>query len=458
MTAPRGAPAFAAAAKLTVAQRMDGLPVTWLHLAILGLGTLGLFTDIAEVALSNALAAVFLAPPYRVPAGELSLLLASVFAGGAIGAPVFGWLADRHGRRITLQAALALIVASSFAAAASPGIWWMTAFRFVSGLAIGGYPPLTGAYLSDLLPPKRRGMMLYVCAALAFLGAPAMIFLFRALAPIAPFGIEAWRWSLTIGGLVATLAGALFALVPESPRWLAAVGRGAEADRACRRFEASAGIASPPVGDVAAAMPASDKGSFAALAANPLHRRRGLLLSALFILGPWATIGFPLLSAAVLVHKGFNVRDSLRFASISMVGPTLGNLGIAAFVDRFERRVAIVGCAGAMVVIGIVFASATGLTPLIVAGVLFNLASAVYSAALAIYAVELFPTDLRATATAGAWGLGRAVSAIVPLTLLPLLTSYGPPAMFAIIAGVLIASIALVLKAGPPGLARQPLP
>jgi MFS transporter, putative metabolite:H+ symporter len=458
MTIPQGAPAFAAAARLTVAQRMDRLPVTRLHLAILALATLGLFTDIAEVALSNALAAVFLAPPYKVPSWELSLLLASVFAGGAIGAPVFGWLADRHGRRIALQAALALIVASSIAAAASPGIWWMTAFRFISGLAIGGYPPLTGTYLSDVLPPRRRGTLIYVCAALAFLGAPGMILLFRALAPVAPFGIEAWRWSLALGGLVAAVAGALFALVPESPRWLAAVARHAEADRACRRFEVAAGITPPPVSDADVAMPSSDKGSFGALVAYPLHRKRALLISALFTLGPWATIGFPLLSAAVLVHKGFNVRDSLLFASISMFGPTLGNLGIAPFVDPFERRIVIVGCAGAMIVVGIVFASATGLAPLIAAGVLFNLASAVYSAALAIYAAELFPTGLRATATAGAWGLGRAVSAVVPLTLLPLLKSYGTPAMFAIIAGALAVSMALVLKAGPPGLARQPLP
>ncbi|HEY6834681.1 MAG TPA: MFS transporter [Pseudolabrys sp.] len=458
MTILQGAPAISAATELTVARRMDRLPVTRLHAAIVTLCTLGLFTDIAEIALSNALAVVFLAPPYKVPAWELSLLLASAFAGGAVGAPVFGWLADRHGRRIALRAALVLIFVSSLAAAASSDIAWMTAFRFLSGLAIGGYPPLTAAYLSDVLPPKRRGTLMFVCAALAFLGAPAMIFLFRTLAPIAPFGIEAWRWSLTIAGLVSALAAALFALVPESPRWLAAMGRHADADCACRRFEAAANIASPPIADTPVTMQARDKGSFRVLLATPVHRRCALLISALFMLGPWATIGFPLLSAAVLVQKGFNVRDSLLFATLSMFGPTLGNLAIAPFADRFERRVAIVCCAGAMIAVGIVFAGSTALAPLIVAGILFNLASAVYSAALSLYATELFPTDLRATATAGAWGLGRVVSAIVPLTLLPLLTGYGPPAMFTIIAAVLLVSIALVLKAGPPGLARQPVP
>ena len=46
---------------------------------------------------------------------------------------------------------------------------------------------------------------------------------------------------------------------------------------------------------------------------------------------------------------------------------------------------------------------------------------------------------------------------IVPLTLLPLLTGYGPPVMFAIIAAALLASITLLVTAGPPGLLRKPI-
>lgn len=104
-----------------VTRRLDSLPITRLHAAALAVCTLGLFTDIAEVALSNALAAIFLAPPHSMPRGSLSLLLASVFAGGAVGAPVFGMLGDRLGRGRALQASLALMAAGSLAAAASQG-------------------------------------------------------------------------------------------------------------------------------------------------------------------------------------------------------------------------------------------------------------------------------------------------------------------------------------------------
>jgi putative MFS transporter len=440
----------------SIAQRLDRLPVTALHLAIFALCGFGLFADIAEVALSNAFSGIFLASPYHVSRGELSLLLASVFAGGAIGAPAFGWLADRYGRRIALQTALAVLVASSLAVAASANVSTMTMFRFVSGLALGGYPPLTAAYLSDLLPPRRRGSLMMLCAALAFLGAPAVILMIRWLTPIAPLGIEGWRWALIFGSACSATTAALLFLVPESPRWLASIGRAAKAEQACRRFETSAGIAPPAAG----AAPVADvpkASGFSALAGDRVSLRRTALLGALFMLAPWAAIGFPLLSAAVMVQKGFHVSDSLLFAGLTMFGPTLGITVAAAFIDRIPRRMAMVLCAVVMVVTGIGFAISTELTPLIAAGVVFNLASAVYSAVLSLYSAELLPTHLRASASAGVWGLGRVVSAFVPIALLPLLGGYGAVAMFTVISLALAAAIILIVVVGPPGRERKPV-
>ncbi|WP_371421642.1 MFS transporter [Tardiphaga sp.] len=449
-----GAPASAAVP--TIATRLDGLPVSPLHLGIFALCAFGLFADIAEVALSNAFSGIFLAPPYSISRGDLSLLLASVFAGGAVGAPVFGWIADRYGRQIALQSALAVLALSSLAVAASRDVATMTAFRFISGLAIGGYPPLTSAYLSDLLPPKRRGSLMMLCGALAFLGAPAIILMIRWLTPIAPWGIEGWRWALIFGSACSTLTGLLFFLVPESPRWLASVGRDAEADVSCRRFEASARQPSPPAISAPETIATKSSG-FRALARDRISLRRTALLAALYVLGPWATIGFPLLSAAVMVQKGFHVSESLLFAGLTMFGPSIGIAAAAAFVDRIPRRLALIACAVVMIATGLTFAISTVLTPLIVTGIVFNLASAVYSAVLSLYAVELLPTHLRASATAGAWGLGRIVSALVPIALLPLLGSHGAIAMFTVISAALIVSGTLIGIAGPPGRERKPV-
>jgi putative MFS transporter len=438
----------------TIAARLDALPLTFLHMAILALCTLGLSADIGEVALSNTFSVLFLAPPYHASHSEVSLLLGSIFAGGAIGAPAFGWWADQRGRRATLQIALAVLVASSLAVAASPNIAAMTAFRFVSGLALGAYPPLTAAYLSDVLPPRRRGLLMMLCAAFAFLGAPALIFLIRWLTPLAPFGIEGWRWALIAGAGIAAATFLLFFLVPESPRWLAALGREAKADDNCTRFETAARQSQLQLSEPQPDPASQPKTAPDLIASN--RTGRVVLLCALYALAPWASVGFPLLSATVLVHKGFHTSDSLLFAALSMFGPTIGITIAALFIDRIERRIALMLCAIGMAAFGLIFAVSSDLSALIGFGNIFNLASAIYSAILALYGAELFPTSWRATATAGAWGIGRIVSAFVPIVLLPLLTGQGVLAMFGVIATALVIS-AFVLLAGPPGLARRPV-
>lgn len=437
-----------------IAARLDRLPVTMLHVAILALCTLGLAADIGEVALSNTFSALLQAPPYRASSSDVAWLLGAVFAGGTIGAPIFGRWGDRKGRRAALQMALALLTAGSLAVASSPDIGTMTIFRFVSGLALGAYPPLTAAYLSDLLPPRRRGALMMLCAAFAFLGAPLMILLIRWLTPLAPLGIESWRWALITGAIISAATAGLFCLVPESPRWQATAKRWAEAASGCTRFEKSANGNALDAGLPQAADPPVRKDHFMAPGDGPPLMRRLLLLAALYALGPWATIGFPMLSAAVMVQKGFQIGDSLLFAGLSMFGPTLGLIATAFVVDRIGRRIALTACAVAMAAIGLVFAIGTALTPLIVLGIGFNLASAVYSGILSLYGAELFATRSRATTTASAWGVGRAVSAVVPIVLLPLLKGQGPLAMFAIIAAALLTSACLIVT-GPPGRARK---
>jgi putative MFS transporter len=455
---PDGGHGASPAVPLAIGDRLDNLPLSRLHIAIFALCALGLAADIGEVALSNTFSAIFLAPPHSASRGEVSSLLAAVFAGGAVGAPLFGWSADRRGRRWALQTALAVVAVSSIAVAFSPSILWMTVFRFVSGLALGAYPPLTAAFLSDVLPPRRRGAWMMLCAALAFLGAPAMIFLIRWLTPLAPLGLEGWRWALIAGAAAAASAAVLFFAVPESPRWLAALGRSRAAEESLARFRDSqfaGAVALLPAGALEPSPPRLQEGGFGTLLRDAVHVRRAALLAVLFALGPWATIGFPLLSAAVMVQKGFRIGDSLLLAGVSMFGPTLGIGAAAPFIDAIARRRALILCAAMMAAIGLGFAISTTLTPLLALATAFNLLSAVYSSVLSLYAAELFPTKMRGSATSAAWAVGRVVSALVPLALLPLLGAYGPLAMFTVIAAALLGSAALVAGAGPAGLARQ---
>lgn len=431
---------------------MDALPATRLHWAVVVICALGLLFDVVEAGLSNALSAVFSAPPHQVAPGQLSLLLASVFIGGAVGAPLLGLVADRFGRRVALGGSLMLLTITSLLAATSHDIAWLTAYRVLSGLALGAYPPLMAAYLADLLPPVRRGRMILVGAAIGFLGAPLVIFIIRALTPIEPMGLEGWRWALIIGAVGSLLVGLLFLVTPESPRWLIARGRHAEADEVCRRFERSAGLGAPAVA------PAPDALSEAA--ALPSRRtilQRALLFGTLDFLSPWATIGFPLLSGAVLIGRGFQVSESLLYVGVSMFGPTIGVLLGTLFVDRLERRVTLVLCAIVMAALGVAFAGLDAPVLLMATGLGFTLVGSIYITTLNVYAAEVFPTAWRATVSSGAWGVNRIAAALVPLALLPLLKTSGAIAMFTVVAAVLVTSALLLVAFGPRQASGRPV-
>lgn len=443
---------MAAPPEATIAERLDALPFCRMRLAIFAVATLALFADIAEVALGNALGAVFQAPPRSMTQTELSLFLAAIFAGGAAGAPFFGMLGDKVGRRLALQAALVMVAAGSLGAAASGDAATLIGFRFLSGLGIGACPPLIAAYLADVMPPRWRGTMVCLCAGFAFLGAPAIIFLMRATSPAA-LGLEGWRWALGSGALLALLAAALLALLPESPRWLAATGRSAEAEAALLRFGKR--------GAGRAAAPATTSGRV-----GQMHEAAGkrdpsgpgaslLFLCSLYALAPWATIGFPLMSGAVMVAKRFSIGDSVVAAGLIMFGPVIGNLLVAPVIDRVGRRASLIVCAVAMAVLGLAFAAATAFVPLVGLGIAFAFCSAIYASVLGVYAAEIVPTGLRASRTSIAWGMGRLISVFVPLVFFALMHHVGVWAMFGLIAAVLSLSATLVAVAGPQGRSRQ---
>lgn len=435
-------------ASTDIGARLDALPFCRMRLAVLAVTTLALFADIAEVALGNALGAIFQAPPHVMTPTELSLFLAAIFAGGAAGAPAFGALGDRTGRRLALQLALAAVAAGSLGAALSATTPALIGFRFLSGLGIGACPPLIAAYLADVMPPRVRGRMVCFCAGLAFLGAPAIIFLMRAASP-ETLGVAGWRWALGCGGVLAVIAAALLHWLPESPRWLAAAGRLAEAESALRRFGGPAAERAAPavIDDRPPAAPERQPGRGAH---SPLP-----LLCGLYLLSPWATIGFPLMSGAVMVAKRFSIGDSVVAAGLIMVGPVIGNLLMASAIDRIPRRASLVLAAAVMACLGLLFAAASNFVSLVILGIAFAFASAIYASVLGVYAAEIVPTGSRASRTAFAWGIGRLTSIFVPLVFVASMHHLGVWAMFVLIALALIASIALVVVAGPPGRSSQ---
>jgi MFS transporter, putative metabolite:H+ symporter len=427
--------------KNDIATRLDQLPVTRFHLGILVLCTFGLTFDLFEVGIGNALGAVFSAEPHSVSTQALSWLLASAYIGAILGASVFGWVADRVGRRLVLGGLLWLLTVTAGLASLSSDVTWLTVSRMLVGLTLGAFPPLLLAYLTDLLPARNRGRLMLLTVSVSFVGAPAGVFVIRMLTPVQPLGIEAWRWCLALGAVGAGVCAFLFMrYLPESPRWLVLQGRETEAEAVLQKFERSAPMSSrvAPEPTGIAARPAVRP-----VAASSI-RQRFIKFSALCFLSPWSSAAFPLLMGAVLTEKGFKLSDTLLFVGLSTFGPTLGTLLAAFGIDRTGRRTALAACAVIMLIAGVAFAMSDTPSPLVISSTIFLMCAAVTVPMLNIYGAELFSTAHRASAVTGAWAFNRLGAALAPLLLVPLLRGSGTWTMMTAVLLTVVGTLVLL--------------
>jgi len=386
---------------------------------IVAVCALGFIFDLSEISFGSALSGVFSIAPYSIPSGQLSWLLASIYIGAIVGPPFMGTFADRRGPRTALSVALLFLAAISFASAFSPGIAVLSILRGLSGIALGAYPPLMITYLTDVLPARFRGRLIMVTVAIAYFGPPATIFLMRGLTPLAPLGLEGWRWVIGMDGIGALTAGLLFLWLPESSKWRQAVEHAA--------------------------------------AISVMSIREAALVTTLSFLAPWATVSFPLLTAVFLVVRGFNFSDTLFYVGVSTFGPIVGSGLAAAIADRFERRSSVVACSLGMALAAAGFYVSDRAGWLMLTSFAFNLCIALYMPALNTYVAELSPTRIRGRVTSWAWSANRVAAAAVPLVMLPWLHKNGEALVFTVIVATLLATVLLISAYGPPGKAGQPV-
>lgn len=381
-----------------------------------------LAVDMIEMALGSAFSTVFVAPPYRMQAGALSLLLASVYLGAVCGAPLVGWLSGRLGIRRCLVMSLGWVGVMSLLSAATPGMAWLGVLRFLAGLALGAIPPLLIAYLTQMAPPARRGSFVFWVCGLAALAPPIALMLIRWLLPLAPLGVESWRWLLAGTGVVSLLAAWPFRHLPEAHAW------------------------QPGAVDVAEAVV---PGTAAENAARPGVSRRLVLMSAVYFLLPWASVGMPLITGPIMVARGFDVRQALVYVALTTLGPTLASLITGSIVDRFDRRSVLVTCAVAMGVSVLTFAMSHSVMLVGGALVMFGIAAAIYVTALTLYAAEIFPVRIMTFATSVAWACNRGAAVLVPVMLFTVVGTRD--SVMSVLPIIIAIAVSLVLVClGPP--------
>ena len=426
---------------VTIAARMDRLPITRTHrTATVAIG-FGLFFDIYEIFLAGVLSTV-LQKDLHLGKTALALLLSSAFLGMFLGALTLGRLADRLGRRRAFLLSLSVYSVFSVLAAFSVGPVMLVIFRFLAGLGIGAEPPISDTYLGDLLPPNRRGRYIAWAYTLSFVGVPVAGFLAHWLVPVTLLNVAGWRWMFVLGAVGAVIVFALRTGLPESPRWLEAVGRQRDAEAVVARFEREAqaeGIDLPQP-DPETVVPVTS-GQFGELFVPP-YLRRTMMMTLFHVLQTLGYYGFGTLVPLILVAKGLPIVQSLLFSAVTFIGYPVGSALSVPIVERWERKYLVIASALAMAGFGVAFGLSTATWAIVLCGFLYTAISNLFSNAFHIYQAEIFPTALRATATSSTYSLSRLTSGVMPFVLLPLLQHGGPGMLFTVV-GVAMAVVAV---------------
>lgn len=442
-----------------IGRRLDRLPVGRVHRKIVVAIGLGLFFEVYEIFLSSTIATA-LKIEYGFGGTALQLLMASSFLGMFIGAAAFGRIADRIGRRRAFLLNLVWFSVWSIIGAFAPSPLMLVGARFMAGIGVGAEYPVADSYLSDVLPKADRGRLAAWAYTCSFLAVPALGFLTLSLNGRKVFGFDNWRVLLVVGAVGALFVIALRRGLPESPRWLAGVGRTDEAEAAMRVFESGAGPGTDDTADeaaedddagdevISASQPVRKATAFERLRLSP-YRQRVIMLVVFHLVQPFGYYGFGTLATLVLVSRGYDVTSSLLFTAVSFIGYPIGSLISIPLMKTFERKYVIMATVIVMAVCGMLFATETVPAMIVVFGLLTTAASNAFSNLYHVYQAEIFPNDVRATAVGWTYSVSRLSSAALPFILIPVLNHYGATTMFTVVLVALAATIAVLVPFGP---------
>ena len=132
-----------------------------------------------------------------------------------VGAFLFGIMADRFGRRITLMVDIIAYSVFELASAFAPSLKVFIVTRALFGIAMGGEWGVGAALAFETLPPEKRGFFSGLLQEGYAVG-----FLMAALVYGTAFQFVGWRGMFVIGALPAFLVIYIRAHVDESPAWL----------------------------------------------------------------------------------------------------------------------------------------------------------------------------------------------------------------------------------------------
>ncbi len=438
--------------------RLDRLPATrhvWRLVTLLSLGGLFEFYDLfltAYVAPALVKAGLLAHVAVGIFSGP-ALFVAATFTGLFIGTSVFSFVADKYGRRVIFTFSLLFYCAATLVMAFQDSGLSVCFWRLVAGIGIGVELVTIDTYIAELVPKHVRGRAFAFNQVVQFSAVPIVAFLSYMLVPIAPLGLDGWRWVVAIGSVGALFVWVLRRGVPESPRWLIQQGRVAEAEAVTAAIEAkvAADLRGAPLPDPAphAVERTEAAGRFAEIW-QPPYRTRTIMLMVFQFFQTFGFYGFSAWVPTLIAQQvGIDVRGSLLYSFIIAIASPFGPLLAMGFADRFERKWQLVAAACGVGVFGVLFSFQGTMAMLIVFGVLITLCNNVLSNTFHGYQTELFPTRVRARAVGFTYSFSRVSTVFASFIIGFFLQTAGTKGVFGLIAFAMLMVVLSIGVFGP---------
>lgn len=350
-----------------------------------GAGTVGLLVFTALVVVSQLYAAIPLAGPAgKSLGGDAVFALSTCFSATyALGFVLWGPLADHFGRRRTMLAGMILLTLATAGCAAAQSISALAILRGLQGITTSSFAPVALAYIAEAVEPRRRALSIGAVST-AFLAAGIV----GQVLPQALANWAGWASAFLVSAAVLALCwAAIFVLVREPGR---APGLGLG-----RQFRQIGRLICLPemltlcaahvtllmcfiamytaLGAHTASLGLSDSAlmwirlcglpcMFAALAAGPLARRRGV--------SGLARAGF-LLAACGLVLEALASSNAVALTAASLAFVTGIALAVPAMITLFGE-VSAPHRASGMAINGLVLFIGASLGPLLARSLAFR--------------------------------------------------------------------------------------
>ena len=397
--------------------RLERIPFSRFHFHLASILAVGTFFDAFD-ALTIAVALTVIFTSLHIGFVNAGLLISAGYVGQFVGAWVFGYLSEVHGRKFAFVASMSLFGALSVATAFAWNFESLLVLRLVQGLGLGGEVPAAAALFNEYLRTANRGRISVLYQSVFIWGA--------LLAPVVGIGVFGlfgqdlgWRVLFLLGGL--PLIDAIYAIfaLPKSVRWLAHRGRGDEAEQILATMEAVPRRTPLPPLSVKR-QPAQQKMRLGELF-SPTYRNRTIVVwvqaAATFFVAYGYNIWLPTLYVRI---GGLPVSYALILSVVSWAVTLATMYGQAFLLETIGRKplfvfgfamIAMGGLGGALIVMAF---HATNWQVLFGVQLFMGFGTAMNSSAGISYTAELYPTRMRGWGIATATSMNRLASIISP--------------------------------------------